>query len=135
LLHFALGPEYDGTGQWPELRSFSKQSNTDEKNIRITYATKGRFTKIVEQQIIIGSEGWLKLPYGDLFTKPHNKINTVFIGGGTGITPFLSLFTHALFVEYINPKIYLGFHTKEYNIYEEDMNHSCNSSQFVRSFY
>ena len=51
----------------------------------------------------------------------HNKTNTVFIAGGTGITPFLSLFTHESFKEYINPKIYLGFRTEGHNIYEEEL--------------
>jgi len=70
-----------------------------------------------------------------LFTQPHNKTNTVFIAGGTGITPFLSLFTHMSFNEYINPRIYLGFRSKDYNIYHEELNRSCNSSKFVKSYY
>jgi len=51
----------------------------------------------------------------------HKKI-TVFIAGGTGITPFLLLFTRESFNEYINPHIYLGFRSKEYNIYETEIN-------------
>jgi propane monooxygenase reductase subunit len=151
FLHLALDTEYDGISQWPESRCFSMQSNPDEETIRITYAVKGRFTKMMEQQLKVGSEVWLKLPYGNLFTQPHNKVNTVFIAGGTGITPFLSLFTHASFNEYINPCIYLGFRSKKYNIYHDELSHvqtlrairnnscnsrsSCNSSQFVKYFY
>ena len=52
----------------------------------------------------------------------YNKTNTVFIAGGTGITPFLSLFTHDSFKEYTNPHIYLGFRSKDYNIYEPELN-------------
>ena len=88
----------------------------------------------MEKSLKVGSEVWLKLPYGDLFTQPHNKTNTVFIAGGTGITPFLSLFTHESFTEYINPKIYLGFRSKEYNIYQSELDRSRNSSQFVKLF-
>ena len=76
----------------------------------------------MEHSLKVGSEVWLKLPYGDLFTQPHDKTNTVFIAGGTGITPLLSLFTHESFAEYTNPKIYLGFRTKAYNIYENELN-------------
>jgi len=94
FLHIALDEEYDGSGQWPDSRCFSMQSNPNEETIKITYAVKGEFTRQMEQQLKVGTEVWLKLPYGDLFTQPHNKTNTVFIAGGTGITPFLSLFTH-----------------------------------------
>jgi predicted ferric reductase len=135
FLHLALDSDYDGVGQWPESRCFSMQSNPNEENVRITYAVKGRFTKTMEQLLKIGTEVWLKLPYGDLFTKPHNKINTVFIAGGTGITPFLSLFSHKSFNEYINPRIYLGFKSKEHNIYKKELEHLWNSSVRVKFYY
>jgi len=135
FLHLALDLDYDGSGQWPESRCFSMQSNPNEENIKLTYAVKGKFTKQMEEQLKVGSEVWLKLPYGDLFTQPHNKANTIFIAGGTGITPFLSLFTHESFNEYINPSIYLGFRSKEYNIYLEEMNRSCNASKSVKYFF
>ena len=122
FLHIALDQDYDGSSQWPDSRCFSMQSNPNEETIKITYAVKGEFTRQMEQQLKVGSEVWLKLPYGDLFTQPHNKTNTVFIAGGTGITPFLSLFTHESFNEYTNPHIYLGFRSKEYNIYETELN-------------
>lgn len=32
FLHIAIDEEYDGTGQWPESRCFSMQSNPDEEN-------------------------------------------------------------------------------------------------------
>jgi NAD(P)H-flavin reductase len=134
FLHIALDEEYDGSSQWPDSRCFSMQSNPDEETIRITYAVKGDFTKQMEEQLNVGSEVWLKLPYGDLFTQAHNKINTVFIAGGTGITPFLSLFTHESFNEYINPKIYLGFRSNEFNIYQSELDRSCNSLKFVKSY-
>jgi len=122
FLHISLDEDYDGSSQWPDSRCFSMQSNPDEETIRITYAVKGEFTRQMEKQLSIGFEVWLKLPYGDLFTQPHSKTNTVFVAGGTGITPFLSLFTHESFNEYINPKIYLGFRTKEFNIYSNELN-------------
>lgn len=121
FLHIAHDPDYDGSGQWPDSRCFSMQSNPDEETIKITFAVKGKFTQQMEQCLKVGSEAWLKLPYGDLFTQPHNKVNTVFIAGGTGITPFLSLFTHESFNEYSNIRIYLGFRSKEYNIYNAEL--------------
>ena len=135
FLHIAIDEDYDGTSQWPDSRCFSMQSNPDEQTIRITYAVTGAFTKQMEQQLKVGTEVWLKLSYGDLFTQAHNKTNTIFIAGGTGITPFLSLFTHRSFNEYIDPKIYLGFRSSEFNIYQEELDRSCNSSKFVTSFF
>jgi ferredoxin-NADP reductase len=121
FLHLALDPDYDGSGQWPDSRCFSMRSNPDQETIKITYSVKGKFTSQMERQLKIGSEVWLKLPYGDLFLQPHNKVNTVFIAGGTGITPFLSLFTHSSFREYSNPKIYLGFKSESYNLYGNEL--------------
>ena len=135
FLHLAIDSSYDGVGQWPDSRCFSMQSNPDEDNIRITYAVKGEFTKQMAKQLTVGSEIWLKLPYGDLFQQNHDKENTVFIAGGTGITPFLSLFTHNTFNEYINPKLYLGFRSNVYNIYSNELNRVSTSFKLVRYYY
>ena len=89
----------------------------------------------MERQLKIGSEIWLKLPYGDLFQQVHDKKNTVFIAGGTGITPFLSLFSHTLFEEYTDPKIYLGFRSVDFNIYIEELKEIKNTSKTVQSVY
>lgn len=121
FLHIALDTDYDGTGQWPESRCFSMQSNPDEENIRITYAVKGNFTREMEKNLKVGSEVWLKMPYGDLFDRDHNKQHTVFIAGGTGITPFLALFNHAGFSEYHNPVLYLGLRDEQYNFYKQEL--------------
>lgn len=135
FLHLAIDEEYDGVGQWPDSRCFSMQSNPEEENIRITYSVKGGFTKRMEEKLKVGSELWLKLPYGELFTQPHIKINTVFIAGGTGVTPFLSLFTHDSFKQYINPHIYLGFRSKEFNIYKDIIDSLSNSFKTVKFYY
>jgi NAD(P)H-flavin reductase len=135
FLHIALDEDYDGSGQWPDSRCFSMQSNPDEENIKITYVVHGEFTRQMEKTLKVGYEVWLKLPYGDLFAQTHNKINAIFIAGGTGITPFLSLFTHESFYEYTNPKIYLGFRSNAYNIYNDELTHLRNSSKFIKFYY
>lgn len=121
FLHIAIDSDYDGSGQWPESRCFSVQSSPEEKHLKITYAVKGEFTSEMEKLLKVGSEVWLKMPYGDLFDLDHNKKNTVFISGGTGITPFLSLFNDSSFKEYENPVLYAGFRTAEYNLYNEEL--------------
>lgn len=135
FLHLSLDSAYDGIGQWPESRCFSIQTNPKEDNIKITYSIKGAFTKQMEKTLKEGTEIWLKLPYGDLFQQNHNKTNTVFIAGGTGITPFLSLFTHNLFEEYKNPKIYIGFRSQKYNIYKNELEHISNSTKTLKLMY
>jgi predicted ferric reductase len=116
FLHLATG-EYNPSDAWPESRCFSMQSSPSEKNIKITYAVKGVYTREMAEKLRVDAEVWLKLPYGDLFTQEHNKNNTVFIAGGTGITPFLSLFTDPSFVTYSLPCLYAGFKSKHMNLY------------------
>lgn len=117
FLHLAIDEDYDGMGQWPDSRCFSMQSSPSEDTIKITYAVKGVFTNKMSTSLRVGNKVWLKLPYGDLFQQVYSKVNTVFIAGGTGITPFLSLFNDESFNKYINPKIYIGFRNESYNIY------------------
>lgn len=134
FLHLAIDA-YDPSNNWPESRCFSMQSSPQEETIRITYTITGSYTKRMADELKIGSKVMLKLPFGDLFSKEHHKYKSVFIAGGTGITPFLSLFTDPSFKDYTNPRIYLGFRSKEYNIYNEELNHLSNLSKYVKFFY
>lgn len=135
FLHVAIDEEYDGIGQWPESRCFSMQSDPAEDVIRITYAVKGNFTQEMEKSLKVGREVWLKLPFGELFTQLHNKTNTVFIAGGTGVTPFLSLFTNDSFREYLNPKIYLGYKNEDYYIYQNEFAAIKNDNAQITIFF
>jgi predicted ferric reductase len=120
FLHLAID-EYDPSGQWPESRCFSLQSAPANELIKITYAVKGRFTKRMATELMPGSLVTLKLPYGDLFTQDHCKEDTVFIAGGTGITPFLSLFTDTVFEGYKKPVLFAGFQNKSLNLYHNEL--------------
>jgi len=134
FLHLAIDTDYDGSGQWPESRCFSMQSNPGESNIRITYSVKGKFTKLMENYLKMGSEVWLKLPYGDLFSQEHSKVNTAFIAGGTGITPYLSLFTFKDFIQYKNPILYAGFGHRSLNLYSEQLEEAISINKCFRIF-
>jgi len=120
FLHLALD-EYDPSSQWPESRCFSIQSPPNQNQLTITYSAVGKYTKRMAQELKIGTELWLKLPFGDIFDRGHRKENCVFIAGGTGITPFLSLFNSNDFAEYIHPKVYLGFRSRLYNLYDRQL--------------
>ncbi|MDR2026245.1 MAG: FAD-dependent oxidoreductase [Prevotellaceae bacterium] len=136
FLHLALD-EYDPSGAWPESRCFSIQTAPEEENIKITYAVKGRFTQRMEQELSVGKQVWLKLPFGDLFTQEHSRENVVFIAGGTGITPFLSLFTDKSFAEYLNPALYLGFRNRDLHFYHNETERAqcLNSGLKITVFY
>lgn len=121
FLHLAIDDTYDGSGQWPESRCFSLQSSPNDEYAKITYAVKGNFTQKIKEMLTVGSEVWLKLPYGELFEQEHNKAKTVFIAGGTGITPYLSLFTDVSFTEYQKPVLYAGFQSSAFNLYVEEL--------------
>lgn len=137
FLHIAIDTEYDGIGQWPESRCFSMQTSPEEEFIKITYAVKGDFTKQMEDYLKVGGEVWLKMPYGELFELEHDKSNTVFISGGTGITPFLSLFTDSSFIDYKNPVLYAGYRNKDFNIYSKELEKalSINSEFIINNVY
>lgn len=137
FLHIAIDSEYDGIGQWPESRCFSMQTSPEEEFVKITYAVKGDFTKQMEEVLKEGEGVWLKMPYGELFELGHDTSNTVFISGGTGITPYLSLFTDSSFSNYKNPVLYAGYRNKDFNIYTKELNKatSINSEFKINNVY
>lgn len=115
-LHLALD-EYDPSAQWPDSRCFSMQSAPLDDEITITFSVKGRFTGRMAAELAPGRPVTLKLPYGDLFGRQHPTDRCVFIAGGTGITPFLSLFTDGQFRAYDAPRLYFGVRDSAHNIY------------------
>jgi len=131
FLHLAID-DYDPSFPWPESRCFSMQSSPHDEFLKITYAVKGEYTKRMSEELFVGKEVWLKLPYGDLFQRSHNVNNSVFIAGGTGITPFLSLFNDESFSEYNKPVLYAGFRSKKYNIFEEELESIKNINGSIR---
>lgn len=132
FLHLALD-EYDPSFGWPESRCFSMQSSPAQEHIRITFSVKGNFTSKMVANLGDGKIVDLKLPYGDLFQKEFSKKDVVFIAGGTGITPFLSSFNDPSFIEYINPKLYLGVRKENYNIYDKDLTLSLQINPTLRT--
>lgn len=120
FLHLALD-EYDPSKQWPESRCFSMQSPPDQDTIKITFAAKGKFTERMARELVPGKVIHVKLPYGDIFSAEHDKDRSVFVAGGTGITPFLSLFTSGEFAAYKGPKLYFGVRNPSHHLYAADL--------------
>lgn len=91
FLHLTLD-NYDSSKNWPESRVFSIANyDPDVKILRIIYSVKGKYTKLMNDNLKENQQVWVKMPYGD-FTFNSITDNMIFIAGGTGITPFLSYF-------------------------------------------
>lgn len=89
FLHLALD-SYDPTGgYWPESRVFSIASAPFDSEIVIAYAVKGKFTLRMKEEIEVGKEVWVKLPYGHFVVSSTPDEEVVLVAGGTGITPFM----------------------------------------------
>ena len=120
FLHLALD-EYDPSQGWPESRCFSIQSSPGNELLKFTFAVKGSFTKRIVNELRIGKILNIKLPYGELFQQEHSKDKVVFIAGGTGVTPYLSMLTNSNFISYTKPILYLGLREKRFNVYESEL--------------
>ncbi len=80
---------YDPSAFWPESRAFSIASHPRERDrIEIVYSTVGTYTKRMEEELRVGSEVWVKLPYGEFVI--HADRDLALIAGGTGISAFTS---------------------------------------------
>ncbi|MDD5570711.1 MAG: FAD-dependent oxidoreductase [Bacteroidales bacterium] len=134
FLHLSL-ETYDPSFPWPESRCFSMQSSPSEENVRITFAVKGNYTLRMAKELHEGKTISLKMPFGNFFNQFPDKNNCVFIAGGTGITPFLSLFLDESFKEFTNPKLYFGLRNENYNIYQKDVENIKNKNLAIKLIY
>ncbi len=94
FLHLALDAFDPAEGYWPESRVFSIASPPGSDILRIVYAVKGSFTERMSRELVVGKPVWLKLPFGEFIVNMEGAVeNVILIAGGTGITPFVSLFS------------------------------------------
>ena len=96
FLHLALDPFDPTNGFWPESRVFSIASAPGDSAITIAYTIKGAFTKRMKEELIVNKEVWIRLPYGHFNLTASPEAETIFIAGGTGITPFISFLLHEM---------------------------------------
>jgi len=91
FLHLTLDEFDPTTGFWPESRVFSIASAPRQDFVTIVYSVKGRYTRRMEQELMVGREVWLKLPYGDFIVEEGllAEGSVVLIAGGTGVSPYL----------------------------------------------
>jgi ferredoxin-NADP reductase len=75
---------------WPESRTFSIASY--EKGVmKFIIKRVGTYTSRLFDELNVGKKCTIKYPFGDLFNKNSVNENHLFIAGGVGITPYLSL--------------------------------------------
>lgn len=90
FLHLALDP-FEAGMHWPDSRVYSIASSpSDRDRIRITVSRQGSFTSRLFAELQLGSEVWIKLPYGSFCPNPDLPGRMVMLAGGSGITPFMS---------------------------------------------
>jgi len=105
FLHLALD-SYDPSSFWPDSRVFSIASSPLQRDgLRIVYSVQGKFTARMEQELQVGGQVWVKLPYGEFIIEDSRPI--VLFAGGTGISAFTAFlegltesFTHPIHVFY-----------------------------------
>jgi len=111
FLHLAIEP-YDPSFNWPESRVFSiANSPTRSSSFIILVSKVGKFTTMMFQQLKVGSDVWIKLPYGEFNFDDFHIHDTVLIAGGTGISPFISFLQYAI-DKRIDPIINLNYGVK-----------------------
>lgn len=96
FLHLALDPFDPSGGFWPESRVFSIASAPFESEITVAYAVKGKFTERMKNELSLGKEVWIKLPYGHFTLSATQNEEVILVAGGTGITPFISFISMEL---------------------------------------
>lgn len=75
---------------WPESRTFSIASY--EKGVmKFIIKNVGSYTSRIFSELEVGKKCTIKYPFGDLFKKKSGNEKHLFIAGGVGITPYLSL--------------------------------------------
>ncbi len=92
FLHLALDDFDPMGGHWPESRVFSIASRPNQESLTVVFSVKGRFTRRMAEELKVGRQVWLRLPYGDFVVDGSiTGAHLVLVAGGTGITPYVPL--------------------------------------------
>ena len=120
FIHLALD-NYDPSYNWPESRAFSIANAPGSEDIHILVSPKGEFTNRMTNEISVGREVWIKLPYGVFNFRESSGKDVVLIAGGTGISPFISFLEDSLTnnLNYKSISLFYGVREPELLIFEE----------------
>ena len=122
FLHLSVD-EYLPGDFFPESRIFSIANAPGNEFLEILISPRGEFTKRMIHELQVGSEVWLKLPYGTFNFEKSFDNDIVMIAGGTGISPFISLFENMLRNPYTfnSLSLYYGVRYDDLIIFEENL--------------
>ena len=95
FLHLALD-NYDPSFNWPESRVFSIANAPERNTLIYLFRQKVDFTNRMMNEISIGSQIWIKLPYGIFNFNDAIGEDVVLNCRGTGISPFISFLENIL---------------------------------------
>lgn len=120
FLHLALD-DYDPSYNWPESRVFSIANAPGKEFIDILISPKGRFTNQMINEISVGRQVWLKLPFGTFNFHGSSGKDVILIAGGTGISPFVSFLEDLTDSnnEYRSINLFYGVREQDLIIFEE----------------
>lgn len=74
-----------------EQHPFTISSHPYDENLRITIKGLGDYTNNIDKKLNIGEKALVEGPYGHFSSKYVKEYDQIWIAGGIGITPFLSL--------------------------------------------
>ncbi|MGI8306372.1 FAD-binding oxidoreductase [Saccharopolyspora hattusasensis] len=83
-----------GTGEHRSFSMATTQSTPGQVEFLIKKYPGGKFARLLEDGISVGDEISLTGPYGSFTLKEGHVLPIVFIGGGAGMAPILSLLRH-----------------------------------------
>ncbi len=111
FMHLALDVYDPAGGYWPESRVFSISTVYRSTELEIIYSANGCYTKRMEEELVVGREVWLKLPYGEFIIDLaiDRDQDVVLIAGGTGVSPFLPYLEGILISEKKDREIWLYY--------------------------
>lgn len=95
FFHLAIDA-YQADSHWPESRTFSLASTSENGEFRFIISRSGWFAERLWQAAEVNVGLWLKGPYGELDIELEDvptSSDLVFVAAGSGISPFSSLIT------------------------------------------
>jgi len=101
-----------------EQHPFTISSHPDKENIRITVKNLGDYTKNFDEKVQVGDTVFVEGPYGHFSSSYIKEKEQIWIAGGIGITPFLSLMKDTYTIKI---KLYWSVNNEDEAVYKEEL--------------